>query len=170
MITRWVLLFMLVSQASTGTLPVLLEDDNMEVVVKVMATASRECRRLEQLLGARPWRSGDRDDDDDDDDDDDSEGTCDAVARDAPSVRRGGGRAVWEALRLVPLAHDSLVRFVRQPTLSALVMRKLRTLTQAARLRMDVRVLLRVVCQLVQVRRVRALFETRTRRFCLSAK
>jgi hypothetical protein len=114
-----------------ATLPLLLEDEDREVVVKMMQTNGRECRMLEQLLGVRPW-------------------PADAAGR----RRDHGGRALWESLRLVPLAHDGIVRFGRQPGVCALAMRKLVTLTQLSRKKANVLLLLRVVSQLVEVCRM----------------
>ncbi len=112
----------------------LFEDNRMAVVAKVMETVGAECLRLEQLLGVRPWVA-----------------ETDMGAT-ATMPQRSGGRVLWETLRLVPLAHGGLVRFARQCGVSALVMRRMITLTQLSRMKEDVRVLLRVVSQLVEVR------------------
>lgn len=109
----------------------LLTDDGERVVIKVMCTASRECRVLEQLLGMSP---------------------APGVARLGLGVRAGGAE-LWRTLRLVPLPEGSLVRLDGQPDVSALVMRKLQPLSHLSHLTRDARILLRVVSQLVEVRR-----------------
>ncbi len=109
-------------------LPVVLEDADAGVVVKVMRTDGRECRIVEQLLGLRPW----------------------------PEARSGrrqwsGVKRLWEALHLVPLAYDGVLRLGDHHEASALVMWKLQPLTRLSQLTTDPRMLLRSTAQMVEV-------------------
>jgi hypothetical protein len=108
---------------------VVLEDADLHVVTKVVATSGRECRIVEQLLGLRPW----------------------AAATASRQRLRGSGH-LWQTLCLVPLVHDGVVRVDGRPDLSAVVMRRLQPLKGLWRVTKDVRMLLRVVSQLLEVR------------------
>jgi hypothetical protein len=110
------------------TLPVVLADSGAGVIAKVLHTDGRECRIVEQLLGLRPWQE-------------------------AQSGRRdwSGVRRLWETLRLVPLAHDGLLRVDDQREASTLVMQKLEPLSHASKLTRDPLLLLCATSQLVQV-------------------
>ncbi len=108
--------------------PVVLEDADLHVVTKVVATSGRECRIVEQLVGLRPWPAT------------------------ASGQRLRGSGHLWQTLRLVPLVHDGVVRVDGRPDVSVVVMRRLQPLKGLWRLTKDMRMLLRVVSQLVEVR------------------
>jgi hypothetical protein len=95
------------------------------VVVKPIGSASREHGVIQQLLGQKP-RLG---------------------SQPSECVR------LWETLHLAPLVDDGLVTIADDADVVAVVMKKLVPLAELPFDTVDVRVLLRVASQLVEVRR-----------------